>query len=449
MLIKEYYIILREVWYKCKGPINFDKIIIKERNQEYIKSFKFSNYFKNNVFSSNYFINFIYIITLYFFFKMLYDFFLFLWYTIDLLITCFFKWFFYIIYTSLDKWETYIFKRMYEVRKDPVKSKLYKREKGLIAKSRAKFFKQFIGPLVKDFDVALQLDKRKHSVILKYYKYFSIWIPSLYRAIRAIIRSNIRNIIWRIRKIKIKSYYRENIKPYRWLYIKLYSLIILKNLINICIIIYKYISIKAIKRPFLFFYRKFSIFYKAYKMRKEYRLKYYTFLYVNYFYFYKKRSKLEDFFSTLSEKDFNKYTDEAMLLTFNIYSFNFKFIYFWHFYIKRIPYLSYLENRYKQKDLYNYTNAMDYAHSNIFIAFNIVWFFEFWCRIFPIIIPIFDKYYVKYVTIILKYSKRIFYYIISFIAYVVTFPFILIAYCYKGLKGFLKYFIIFLKELFK
>jgi len=63
-------------------------------------------------------------------------------------------------------------------------------------------------------------------------------------------------------------------------------------------------------------------------MRKEYRLKYYTFLYVNYFYFYKKRSKLEDFFSTLSEKDFNKYTDEAMLLTFNIYSFNFKFIYF-------------------------------------------------------------------------------------------------------------------------
>jgi hypothetical protein len=63
---------------------------------------------------------------------------------------------------------------MYEVRKDPVKSKLYKREKGLIAKSRAQFFKQFIGPLIKDFDVALQLDKRKHSVILKYYKYFSI-----------------------------------------------------------------------------------------------------------------------------------------------------------------------------------------------------------------------------------------------------------------------------------
>lgn len=82
-------------------------------------------------------------------------------------------------------------------------------------------------------------------------------------------------------------------------------------------------------------------------MRKEYCLKYYIFFYVNYFYFYKKRLKLEDFFFILSEKDFNKYIDEVMLLIFNIYLFNFKFIYFWYFYIKRIFYLFYLENRYK------------------------------------------------------------------------------------------------------
>jgi hypothetical protein len=141
-----------------------------------------------------------------------------------------------------------------------------------------------------------------------------------------------------------------------------------------------------------------------------------------------------------------------MSLTFNIYSFNFKFIYIWHLYIKKIPYLSYLEKeRYKKQDLYNYTLVTDYKYSSLFIVFNVIWFFEILLRFLTFIIPIIDKYYVKYVTIFFKYFWRYSYNIISFILYIFSFPFIFIIFCYnccKRIKGFFKYFIMFLKFLF-
>jgi hypothetical protein len=37
---------------------------------------------------------------------------------------------------------------------------------------------------------------------------------------------------------------------------------------------------------------------------------------------------MQNEFAVLTEKDLNKYTNEAISLTFNFYSFNFKFIYF-------------------------------------------------------------------------------------------------------------------------
>ena len=171
MLIKEYLLILSEAWHKYKGFVWADWTKIKEKNKQYIKSFKFFNYLKKDVFNSNIFINLIYFISLYFILKILYDFFSFVWYTIDLIFNWFLKWFFYIIYRSLDEWEAHIFKNLYEYRKNSVKSKLYKREKGLLANSRAKFFKIYVFSLNKDFSVALKLDNREHSVIIKYYNY--------------------------------------------------------------------------------------------------------------------------------------------------------------------------------------------------------------------------------------------------------------------------------------
>jgi hypothetical protein len=74
----------------------------------------------------------------------------------------------------LDKWETYIFKKIYEVRKDLVKSKLYKRENALLIKKRAIFFKQFISKFDLDYDICLKFNKRNYSILKKYYTYFSI-----------------------------------------------------------------------------------------------------------------------------------------------------------------------------------------------------------------------------------------------------------------------------------
>ena len=76
---------------------------------------------------------------------------------------------------------TYMFKKVHEVRKDPVKSKLYKREKALLAKSRSSYFKYFATNFEKEFDICLKLNKRNYSIIFKYYKYFSILIPSFFR----------------------------------------------------------------------------------------------------------------------------------------------------------------------------------------------------------------------------------------------------------------------------
>jgi len=451
MLIKEYFAILREVWYKCKGPINFDWIIIKEKNQDYIKSFNFFKYLKNNVFNNNLFFNLLYVFTLFFILKILYDFFTFLWYTFDLIISCFFKWFFYIIYISLDKWETYIFKNMYIFRKDPVKSKLYKREKGILAKNRAKFFKQFINPLIDDFNAALKIDKRNYSVIIKYYKYFSIWIPSLFNALNSSLRLRIFRLKFKIESIKIKI-----LKIDLWIiwsFFKFCYWVIAKYCIKLYIWIKSKFSWYYIKEWFFHYFAKFFIIYDAYKIRKALRRNFYTFLYINYFFFYKKRYtyKSKSIFVHTDEDTFINNTHQALSLTFNFYSFNFKFVYLWHCYIKKIPYLTYLETVYNKKDSVSYITETNYKHNNIILTFCIFWFFSYLIRFLRYIRPRFDYYYVKYVAIIKKHFNILLYHLLSFIAYIITFPFIFIYYCYRSIiniKNSFKYLIIFLKNLF-
>src|ERR1700759_4803442 len=89
-----------------------------------------------------------------------------------------------------------------------------------------------------------------------------------------------------------------------------------------------------------FLKKKFKVYIVAYKIRKKNRLEFFRFLYINYYFFYKKRMLIQNEFLLLKESDLIKYTNQAISLTFNFYSFNFKFIYFWHCYIKKVPYIS-------------------------------------------------------------------------------------------------------------
>lgn len=438
MLVKEYLAIVKEVWWKYRGPFKFELLFIKTSIRQYIKYFNLKKYLKRIIFEENIILN---ILILFFIFKMIYDLFIFIFYTIDLYMTFFLKWFFYIVYISLDKWETYIFKKIYEVRKDPVKSKLYKREKALLAKSRATFFKRFAIDFEKDYDIGLKFDKRNYSIILKYYKYFSILFPSFYKWFIFSIRKNVPYLwkqidIW-ISKVLIKRYL------LNWsVIIKLFFFIIIKRVLifylkckNFLFKIYVYI--------FVFLKERFSIYFRIYKIRRKYRLDFFKNLYINYFFFYKKRSYIENKIFLLSEKDLIKYTDESMSLTFNFYSFNFKIIYFWHCYIKNISYISYLENLLKTRKYYN-----DYWNCRIFIPINIMLLLTKMSYFLKFIIPIFNKYYSKYMTIlknkILNYSYKL----LSLLIYILV-PFILIFCLYENIKEFLKWFSLFIKILYK
>src|ERR1700742_1732372 len=86
--------------------------------------------------------------------------------------------------------------------------------------------------------------------------------------------------------------------------------------------------INLMLKIYFFIKNKFKIYYVAFIIRKKQRSEFYKVLYINYYFFYKKRSLIENEFYILNEKDLIKYTNQAISLTFNFYSFNFKFIYF-------------------------------------------------------------------------------------------------------------------------
>jgi hypothetical protein len=68
--------------------------------------------------------------------------------------------------------------------------------------------------------------------------------------------------------------------------------------------------------------------YEAYQVRKKFRKKFYIFLYINYFFFYKKKTRIQKEFSVLNENDLINSSNQAISSTFNFYSLNFKIIYF-------------------------------------------------------------------------------------------------------------------------
>src|ERR1700744_572596 len=100
MLVREYIIIVREVFNKIRGPCKFELLFIKTKIRQYIKDFSFKKYLKTIFLKENIYLN---IFLLFFLFKIIYDSFMFIFYTIDLYITFLLKWFFYIVYISLDK----------------------------------------------------------------------------------------------------------------------------------------------------------------------------------------------------------------------------------------------------------------------------------------------------------------------------------------------------------
>jgi hypothetical protein len=378
------------------------------------------------------------------FFIIIYDFFMFFFYTIDLFVTFFFKWFFYILYMSLDLWETYIFKKIYEVRKNVVRSKIYKRENALLAKKRSDYFKKFANSFEKDFENSLKYDKRNYSIIYKYYKYYSIWIPAFFKWFRFSVRKNVplffKHVDNWIADILIGEYF-----IYRFLYIEIF---VLKRIQKLFLKIFKIYLFVRDNNWILFylFFNKFKIIYWAYKLRKKSRREFYRFLYVNYFFFYKKKKTLiQKEFSVLNEGDLIKCTNQAISLTFNFYSFNFKFIYFWHCYIKKIQYITYLE--------YYLLNDIKYLQNNfrdcrILIPFSFILIFNWLSRFLAKFIPIFDKYYVKYMAIIKKYFLKYLFEISSILSYILS-PFVFFFCLYKNLIDFYKFFSLFVKLLLK
>jgi len=446
MLIKEYVSVLRVIWVKSKGPLKFEFSFMKNANYDYIKSFNFKKYLKKDVFNNeDYFWNFIYFITFFFIFKIIYDLLVFIFYTIDLYITFFLKWFFYIIYFSLDRWETYIFKKIYEVRKDLVKSKLYKRENAILIKKRAVFFKQFISRFDSDYDVCLKFNKRNYSILLKYYTYFLIWIPALLKWFKSLFRFNIRF-----------SWYKLNSRVYKFIFNKKWirrGLLLIIFILKILFKVFNFIKVfyvfllELFTRFFKFFIDKYKVISFAYKWRKQKRSNYYAFLYINYFIFYKRKNKIEDdVFVTFKQYDLIKYTSEAMLLTSNFYSLNFKFIYFWHCYIKEIAYFTYLEKMYESIDPKSKA-IRDYKDARIIYISFFVYFTNWLSKKLKKFIPIFDKYYIKYVIILKKYLSRYSYNFFVIISYILT-PFIFVYSCYKNTKEFFRFFIPFVKFFF-
>jgi hypothetical protein len=88
MLIREFLNVVREVLYKNKDFFKLEFLFVKSSIKDYIKSFNLKKYLKRIIFEENKFLN---IFLLFFVFKIIYDFFMFFFYTLDLFVTFFFK----------------------------------------------------------------------------------------------------------------------------------------------------------------------------------------------------------------------------------------------------------------------------------------------------------------------------------------------------------------------
>ena len=86
MLIKEYLIIVKQVVDKIRDPCKYELLSIKTLIQQYKKDFKFKIYIKK-IFQEYTFLN----LFLFFIFRMVYDFLMFIFYTLDLYFTFFLK----------------------------------------------------------------------------------------------------------------------------------------------------------------------------------------------------------------------------------------------------------------------------------------------------------------------------------------------------------------------
>jgi hypothetical protein len=86
MLIKEYLNIVGKLLSENKERFKIEFLLLVKSLKIYIKNFNLKNYLKKNIFEGNIFLN-IFLL----FFKMIYDFFMFFLYTLDLFVTYFFK----------------------------------------------------------------------------------------------------------------------------------------------------------------------------------------------------------------------------------------------------------------------------------------------------------------------------------------------------------------------
>jgi hypothetical protein len=88
MLIKEYLNVVGDICFKNKDVFKTEFIFVKNTVNNYINDFDLKRYLKKNIFEENKFLN---IFLLFFIFKMIYDFLMFFFYTLDLFATFFFK----------------------------------------------------------------------------------------------------------------------------------------------------------------------------------------------------------------------------------------------------------------------------------------------------------------------------------------------------------------------
>ena len=78
MLIKEYLNVVGDICFKNKDIFKTEFIFVKNAVKNYIKDFDLKRYLKKNIFEEKIFF-------LFFIFKMIYDFFMFFFYILDLL----------------------------------------------------------------------------------------------------------------------------------------------------------------------------------------------------------------------------------------------------------------------------------------------------------------------------------------------------------------------------
>jgi hypothetical protein len=89
----------------------------------------------------------------------------------------------------------------------------------------------------------------------------------------------------------------------------------------------------------------------------------------------------------------------------------------------------------------------DYKDARILYVGFLIYFFNWSNQSLKFIIPIFNKYYVKYVSIFKKYLSKYIYNFFVIISYILI-PFVFVYSCYKNIKEFFRFFIPFIKIFF-